>query len=99
MTGVSVSDTKADMTTAGSDGDGEFRENSTPTIPPISSIGMNTATREKVIDTMVKPISREPLSAASKGVAPFSRWRTMFSIMTMGVVDDESRRRRSSPSG
>ena len=46
--------------------------NSTPTMPPISSSGMNTATREMVMETMVKPISPEPLSAASSGVSPAS---------------------------
>ena len=57
--------------------------NTRPTMPPISSTGMNTAISEKVIDTMVKPISREPLSAASNGRMPPSIWRTMFSSMTM----------------
>ncbi len=57
--------------------------NTRPTMPPISSTGMNTAISEKVIDTMVKPISREPLSAASNGRMPPSMWRTMFSSMTM----------------
>ena len=52
-------------------------------MPPISSTGMNTAISEKVIDTMVKPISRAPLSAASNGRMPPSMWRTMFSSMTM----------------
>ena len=57
--------------------------NTRPTMPPIKSTGMNTAINEKVIDTMVKPISREPLSAASNGRMPPSMWRTMFSSMTM----------------
>ncbi len=35
------------------------------------------------MERMVKPISREPLSAASRGFSPFSMWRTMFSSMTM----------------
>ena len=38
---------------------------------------------ENVIETMVKPISRAPLSAASNGRMPPSIWRTMFSSMTM----------------
>ena len=54
-----------------------------PTMPPISSTGMNTAISEKVIEMMVKPISLAPLSAASNGRMPFSMWRTMFSSMTM----------------
>ena len=57
--------------------------NTRPTMPPISSTGMNTAISEKVIDTMVKPISREPFSAASNGRMPPSTWRTMFSSITM----------------
>ena len=38
--------------------------NSRPTMPPMNSTGMNTAASEKVIETMVKPISCEPSSAA-----------------------------------
>ena len=82
ITGVSVSETKADMTTAAVTVTANSR-NSTPTMPPISSNGMNTATSEMVIDTMVKPISPAPLNVACSGVSPFSIWRTMFSIMTM----------------
>jgi hypothetical protein len=43
---------------------------------------MNTAISDNVIDTMVKPISPAPLSAAWKGDAPSSTWRTTFSITT-----------------
>ena len=57
--------------------------NTRPTMPPISSTGMNTAISEKVIEMMVKPISRAPFSAASYGRMPCSMWRTMFSSMTM----------------
>ena len=57
--------------------------NTRPTMPPISSTGMNTAMRAKVIEMMVKPISAEPLSAASNGRMPPSMWRTMFSSMTI----------------
>ena len=46
--------------------------NSRPTIPPISSSGMNTATSETEIEMMVKPISLAPLSAASIGERPSS---------------------------
>ena len=38
---------------------------------------------EMEIDRMVKPISAAPSSAACRGVAPFSMWRTTFSTMTM----------------
>ena len=41
--------------------------NSRPTIPPISTIGMNTATSETLIDTTVKAISRAPRIAACSG--------------------------------
>ncbi|MNM58038.1 hypothetical protein D3C81_692600 [compost metagenome] len=44
---------------------------------------MNTATSEIEIDRMVKPISRDPTSAAFSGGTPSSIWRTMFSSMTM----------------
>ena len=44
--------------------------NTRPTMPPISSTGMNTAISENVIEMMVKPISRAPLSAASNGRMP-----------------------------
>ncbi len=44
---------------------------------------MNTAINEKVIEMMVKPISREPFSAASNGRIPPSMWRTMFSSITI----------------
>ncbi len=54
-----------------------------PTMPPISSTGMKTAMSEKVIDTMVNPISRAPFKAASNGRMPPSMCRTMFSNMTM----------------
>ena len=57
--------------------------NSRPTMPPMNSTGMNTATSESVIEMIVKPISREPSSAASNGRLPISMWRTMFSSMTM----------------
>ena len=69
--GVSVSDTKAEATidavttTANS-------LKMRPMIPPIISTGMNTATSETVIEMMVKPISRLPLSAASNALRPSS---------------------------
>ncbi len=80
--GVSVSDTKPETTIA-TDTDTANSRKTRPTMPPISSTGMNTAISEKVIDRMVKPISREPFSAASNGRMPPSMWRTMFSSMTM----------------
>ena len=41
--------------------------NSRPMMPPISNTGMNTAISDRLIEIMVKPISREPLSAAASG--------------------------------
>ncbi len=46
-------------------------------------IGMNTAASDVVIVMIVKPISRDPLSAASRGPSPCSMWRTMFSSITI----------------
>src|SRR5664279_2384910 len=69
--------------------------NKRPSTPPRKSTGMNTAARERVMETMVEPISAEPLNDASSGASPSSMWRTMFSSMTMAssttkrfVVDD-----------
>ena len=57
--------------------------NRRPSTPPMNSTGMNTAASDRVMDTMVKPISPEPLSEACKGCSPNSMCRTMFSSMTM----------------
>ena len=54
-----------------------------PSIPAIKRTGMKTATSESVMEMIVKPISFEPLNAASIGFSPCSMWRTMFSSMTM----------------
>ena len=56
--------------------------NKRPRIPPMKRTGMKTATSDTVIDTIVKPISREPLSEASITSSPISMRRTMFSSMT-----------------
>ena len=57
--------------------------NRRPSTPPMNSTGMNTAASDSVIETMVKPISPEPLSDASSGFSPISMCRTMFSSITM----------------
>ena len=80
--GVSVSETKPEMMIATEIVTANSR-NTRPTTPPMSRTGMNTAISEKVIEMMVKPISRAPLSAASNGRMPPSMWRTMFSSITM----------------
>ena len=80
--GVSVSETNPDtriallIVTANS-------WNRRPSSPPMNSTGMNTAVSESVIERIVKPISREPSSAAWSGGFPISEWRTMFSSITI----------------
>ena len=64
------------------DGDGKSCNNR-PKTPPMKRTGINTATSEIVIETIVKPISREPSSAALHHGFPISMWRTMFSSMTI----------------
>ena len=54
-----------------------------PTMPPMSRMGMKTATSEVLMEKTVKPISRAPRSAASNGLMPCSRWRVMFSMTTI----------------
>ncbi len=49
--------------------------NSRPMMPLMSSSGMNTATSEMLMERMVKPISPEPLMAASYGDSPASMCR------------------------
>ena len=69
--GVSVSETNPETSTAIM----MTTENSCssrPMIPPMKSTGMNTAARESVMETIVKPISWEPLIAASIGLWPIS---------------------------
>ncbi len=80
--GVSVSETSADTRIVTETVMANSR-NSRPTMPLISSSGMNTAIRLMLIETMVKPISDAPFSAASNGFSPSSIWRTMFSSMTI----------------
>jgi len=56
---------------------------SLPSTPPRKSTGMNTAASDRVIETIVNPISPDPLSDASSGFSPNSICRTMFSSITM----------------
>ena len=62
--GVSVSDTKPETMIATETVTANSR-NTRPTMPPMSNTGMNTAISEKVIEIIVKPISRAPFNAAS----------------------------------
>ena len=72
--GASVSDTSAETAIEAVTVSANSR-NRRPMMPPISSSGMNTAISEQEIDSTVKPISREPLIAASNGDSPSSMWR------------------------
>ena len=69
--GVSVSETNAEnmMVTASVTANSR---NSRPTISAMNSRGISTAISETVSDTMVKPISAEPLSAACMALSPIS---------------------------
>ena len=49
----------------------------------MKSTGMNTAASDSVIETIVKPISRDPTSDASSGSSPISTCRKMFSSITI----------------
>src|SRR5438552_1608762 len=80
--GVVVSDTASDTRIAAESEIANSR-NSRPTMPPINRIGMNTAISERLIDTTVKPTSRAPISAASRGAIPCSMWRETFSSTTI----------------
>ena len=68
--------------------------NRRPMMPPISSSGMNTATSETLIETMVKPISPAPLSAASNGFIAVLDMAHDVLEHHDGVVDDEADRDR-----
>ena len=80
--GVRVSETIADTAMAAHSTTVNSRKNR-PIMPLANSSGMNTAISEAVIDTIVKPISRAPASAACKRDSPASRWRITFSITTI----------------
>ena len=51
----------------------ENSRNRRPMMPPISSMGMNTAINEMLMESTVKPISAAPFSAACIGVIPSSK--------------------------
>ncbi len=67
---------------------------SRPTIPPMNSTGMNTAASDSVMERMVKPISREPFSAASIGL--FAHLHVADDVLQHddGVVHHEADRER-----
>jgi hypothetical protein len=62
--GVVVSEITIEMAIA-SDRVAVNSRNSRPTIPPMSRMGMNTATSDTLIETTVNPTSLAPRSAAS----------------------------------
>ena len=72
--GANVSDTSAETAIEAVTVSANSR-NSRPMMPLISKSGMNTAISEQEIDSTVKPISREPFSAAVNGGSPCSTWR------------------------
>ena len=72
--GAKVSDTSADTAIEAVTVSANSR-NSRPMMPLINNSGMNTAISEQEIDSTVKPISREPRSAAVNGGSPCSTWR------------------------
>ena len=69
--GVVVTDTTSEIRIA-TDSVTANSRNSRPTIPPISRIGMNTAIRDRLIDSTVNPTSCAPRKAASMRVIPAS---------------------------
>ena len=64
--GVVVSDTTRETAIVVLNVTANYR-NKRPSIPLINRMGINTAHREMLMDRTVKPISREPSSAASIG--------------------------------
>ena len=61
-------------------------------MPPISSSGINTAISDMLIETMVKPISPAPLSAACHRRFAFLDMARDVLQHHDGVVDDEADR-------
>ena len=80
--GVSDSATKAENPTAAATVTPNS-PNSRPISPLMKEMGTNTAISTSVVAMTAKPISREPLMAASAGGSPVSIRRTMFSSTTM----------------
>ena len=72
--GVSVTDTTPEIRIA-TQIVTENSRNRRPSTPPMNSTGMNTAASDSVIETMEKPISREPTSEAVSGSSPISTRR------------------------
>ena len=80
--GVVVSDTSSEIAIAAESVIANSRKRR-PTRPPIRRMGVKTATSERLMASTVKPISRAPRSAASRGERPAARCRATFSRTTM----------------
>src|SRR5205823_3690639 len=80
--GVKVSDTTAEIRIATASVMANSR-NSRPMTSPMKSSGISTAISDTVRLMMVKPICREPSSAALRRGVPSSTWRETFSIITI----------------
>ena len=80
--GVIVSEAMVEMTIANASVTENSRK-SMPATPPSSSSGMKAASSDTEIEMTVKPICREPSSAARIGERPDSRALSIFSIITM----------------
>ena len=87
--GVSVTDTMPEIRIA-TQMVTENSRNSRPRMPPRNSTGMNTAASDSVIETMVKPISFDPASAAYERL--FAHLHVPENVFEHhdGVVDDEA---------
>src|SRR5215813_6365830 len=82
IVGVVVSETTSETAIATLSVTANSRK-SRPTIPPIISRGINTATNDVLIDSTVNPISDAPLNVACTTPIPRSTYRVMFSSTTI----------------
>src|SRR5471030_74687 len=80
--GVTVNDTNSDVSVATVTTRPNSRKNKT-TEPGKNEIGKNTTTSTSVITIAATPISFRPLTAASLGGSPRSKWRSTFSRTTI----------------
>ena len=87
--GVVVSETTSETRMAAESVTANSRK-SRPTMPPISRMGINTAISEVLIESTVKPISREPSMAASKGAKPVFQMAADVLDHHDGVVDHKA---------
>ena len=89
--GVVVSETTRETMIAAESVTANSR-NSRPSIPPMRRMGMNTATRETLMERTVKPISRAPMQGGLVGGnALFQVTGDVFKNDD-GIIDDKPRR-------